>query len=35
VMAIHQPNSGKIWARLFFLEDTGDALLIQGELPLE
>ena len=34
VMPIHQPNSGKIRARLFELEDLGPTLRIQREIPL-
>jgi len=35
VMPIHQPNEGKIRARLFELEDVGDTLRIQREIPME
>lgn len=35
VMAIHQPNSGKIRARLFELEDVGNTLQIKGEVPMK
>jgi len=35
VMAIHQPNSGVIRARLFELEDVGPTLRIKREIPRE
>lgn len=35
VMPIHQPNEGKIRARLFELEDAGDTLRIRREIPME
>jgi GH43 family beta-xylosidase len=35
VMPIHQPNQGRIRARLFELEDVGDTLRIQREIPLD
>jgi len=35
VMPIQQPNEGKIRARLFELEDVGDTLRIQREIPME
>lgn len=34
VMPIHQPNSGKIRARLYEIEDVGTTLRIQGEIPM-
>ena len=35
VMPIHQPNEGKIRARLFEIEDAGDTLRIKREIPFE
>ena len=35
VMPIHQPNQGRIRARLFELEVVGDTLRIRRELPLD
>jgi hypothetical protein len=34
MMAIHQPNSGNIGARLFELTDTGESIRIEGEMPM-
>jgi arabinan endo-1,5-alpha-L-arabinosidase len=35
MMTVHQPNSGKIRARLFELKDAGETLAIQREIPLK
>ena len=35
VMAIHQPNSGRIRARLYEIEDVGDTIRIKREIPME
>ena len=35
VLTVHQPNQGRIRARLFELEDTGKTLRITREIPLE
>jgi hypothetical protein len=34
-MPVHQPNRGRIRARLFELEDVGDTLRIRQEIPLD
>ena len=35
MMTIHRPNSGRIRARLYEIEDVGDMLRIRREVPLE